>query len=87
MSEETTPSAPKPLTGYAIFVDPEGNVFVERNIGALSVEVQREATMVEVRRTCSEILMDLQAQASAEYTVLRMKTLLDDAKAVSEANS
>ena len=86
MSEETT-QAGKPLTGYAVFVDKEGNVFVERNVGALSVEVEREASMVEVRRTCSEVPMDLQAQAAAEYTVLRMKSLLDDAKAVVDTNS
>jgi hypothetical protein len=48
-------------------------MFVERNPQVFSIPVDREATLVEVRRLCSEILMDLQAQAAAEYTVLRMQ--------------
>lgn len=77
MSEETTTPAteekPKPKTGFAVLVDANGNMFVERNTKVFSVPVEREATLVEVRRLCSEILMDLQAQAAAEYTVLRMQ--------------
>jgi hypothetical protein len=77
MSEETTTPAteekPKPKTGFAVLVDADGNMFVERNPQVFSIPVEREATLVEVRRLCSEILMDLQAQAAAEYTVLRME--------------
>lgn len=73
MSEKETKEQPKPKTGFAVLVDADGNMFVERNTQVFSVPVEREATLVEVRRLCSEILMDLQAQASAEYTVLRMQ--------------
>lgn len=82
MSEETAvetteatevPEQPKPTTGFAVLVDADGNMFVERNTKVLSIPVEREATLVEVRRLCSEILYDLQAQAAAEYTVLRMQ--------------
>jgi hypothetical protein len=81
MSEETTKDETiKPMTGFAVFFDTSGNVFVEREIGALSVGVERESTMVEVRRACSEILMDLNAQAAAEYTVLRFGAISEQAK-------
>ena len=47
-------------------------MYVERNSQALSLPLEREATLIEVRRYCSEILMDIQAQSAAEYTVLRL---------------
>ena len=76
MSEETTTpnaaEAPKVKTGFAVLVMEDGNVFIERNVNALAVPVEREATLIEVRRCTSEILMDLQAQAAAEYTVIRL---------------
>lgn len=72
--EETTSekSAPKLLTGFAVLVGLDGSVYVERNIQALSLPLEREATLIEVRRYCSEILMDIQAQSAAEYTVIRL---------------
>ena len=73
--EKTTEEKPKPKTGFAVLVDQDGNMFVERNPQVFSIPVEREATLVEVRRLCSEILMDLQAQAAAEYTVLRMQAV------------
>ena len=74
MTEETTtaPEAPKVKTGFAVLITEDGNVFIERNVKALSVPVEREATLIEVRRSTSEILMDLQAQAAAEYTAIRL---------------
>lgn len=77
MSEETnTPAAPaapevpalKPKTGFAVFIDDEGNIFIERAPEALAVEISRPATLLEVRRCMHEVLADLQAQAAAEYT-------------------
>jgi exosome complex RNA-binding protein Rrp4 len=72
--EETTSenSAPKLMTGFAVLVGLDGSVYVERNTQALSLPLEREATLIEVRRYCSEILMDIQAQSAAEYTVLRL---------------
>lgn len=80
MSEETTEAttteAPKETrkmrTAFAVLVDQDGNMFVERDPKIFSIEVERESSLVEVRRFCSEIVSDLQAQAAAEYTVLRM---------------
>ncbi len=82
MSEETTehtheaPSA-NPLTGFAVFINPDGHIFIERNVSTLAVKVDRESTLVEVRRACAEIVSDIQAQAAAEYTILRLKALED----------
>jgi hypothetical protein len=73
--EHTHDEAPKPLSGFAVLISPDGGVFIERNPSILSVEVQREASLVEVRRACSDIVMDLQAQTAAEYTVLRLNAL------------
>jgi hypothetical protein len=87
MSEDTTPhthddgtehvqeEAPKALTGFAIFITKEGNVILERNPAVLTIEVEREASLMDVRRCVSEVLMDLQAQTAAEYTTLRLAAI------------
>ena len=73
MSEETTtPDAPKLATGFAVLIDTKGNVYIERNLSAINLELEREATLVEVRRYASEILMDIQAQSAAEYVMVRL---------------
>lgn len=76
--EETQPQeAPKPKTGFAVLFDDEGNVFIERSPEILSLEIQRPATLLEVRRAVSEILYDLQAQAAAEYARIALTPLPD----------
>ena len=76
MSEETTtpvestPELPKLKFGFAIVVDLEGNVFIERNTDV--VDVERPASLLEVRRYLAEILMDLEAQSAAEYVMVRL---------------
>jgi hypothetical protein len=87
MSEETTEhtheEAPaKPLTGFAVFIGADGGVILERNPAILNIEVEHEANLAEVRRAVSEILMDLQAQTAAEYTVMKMLSF-EQAKAAS----
>ena len=69
---------PKLKAGFAILIDENSNVYVERDMKALALPVEREATLIEIRRYLSEILMDLQAQAAAEYTALRIS--LSDSK-------
>lgn len=73
-AETTTPTedSPKLRTGFAVLVGEDGSVYVERNTQAISLPLEREATLIEVRRYCSEILMDIQAQSAAEYTVIRL---------------
>ena len=60
---------PKIRTAFVIAIDVDGKVYLEFNPDVLRLEVERETTLIEVRRYLSEILMDLQAQAAAEYTV------------------
>lgn len=67
-----TPDAPKIIFGFAVLIDENGNVFVERNKQAFALSVERDATLLEIRRYASEILMDLQAQSAAEYVTLRL---------------
>jgi hypothetical protein len=69
---EATEEAPKLKTGFAVLISEDGSVYVERNVQAISLPLERESTLIEVRRYCSEILMDIQAQSAAEYTVLRL---------------
>jgi len=80
MSDETTvettapevtveAEAPKLATAFVIAIGENGGVYLERNLDALKIPVEREVTLIEVRRYISEILMDLQAQAAAEYTI------------------
>ena len=90
MSEETTtpdltPDAPKLAFGFAVLVTEDGNVFVERTKEAFALPVERDATLLEVRRYASEVLMDLQAQSAAEYVTLRLGALGKAAEASEKA--
>jgi hypothetical protein len=58
--------------GFAVFINEDGAVFIEKDLRQFSIPVDRAATLLEIRRYTSEILMDLQAQAAAEYTSLRI---------------
>lgn len=79
MSEETvettteeTPKQPNIVTGFAILVDDAGNMFVERSPEVFSMPVARQGSFVELRRYCSEIIYDLNAQAAAEYVAQKL---------------
>ena len=72
---ETNELPPKIETGFAVLVDVDGHVFVERDRQLFSMPIEREITLLEVRRYASEIISDLQAQAAAEYTVARLEAL------------
>jgi hypothetical protein len=59
--------------GFVVLVDTDGTMYIERNKAAIAgVDVERDATLIEVRRYCQEVLFDLAAQAAAEYTTLRL---------------
>ena len=66
---------PKFKYGFAILVTENDDVFIEKSPAVFAIPVERESTLVEVRRYASEILMDLQAQAAAEYSALRIQAL------------
>jgi len=72
-ADQSTPELPAFKYGFAVLVNDEGTVYIEKNLSLFSIPVEREATLIEIRRYVSEILMDLQAQASAEYTSLRIQ--------------
>ena len=75
-----TPAAPAIKFGFAVLIDDGGNVFIEKSPSVFSLPVEREASLIEVRRYTSEILMDLQAQAAAEYSALRIAAIAEEAK-------
>lgn len=70
---------PKISFGFGILVAEDGGVFLEKSPQLFTVPVEREASLIEIRRYLSDILMDLQAQAAAEYTVLRLSASKDQA--------
>lgn len=79
--DEETPAKvedPKIVFGFAILVDDKGNLFLERTPRIFNAPVEREATLIEVRRYAADIVMDIQAQASAEYTTTRMKSIKEE---------
>jgi hypothetical protein len=72
---EVTDNPPKIATGFAVLIDVNGHVFVERDRTLFSMPIEREISLLEVRRYAQEIIADLQAQAAAEYTVARLEAL------------
>jgi|694.fasta_scaffold00177_113 hypothetical protein len=72
VQETVEDTKPKIVTGFAVLIDERGNMFVERNPEVFAVPVERQASFVEIRRHCSEIIHDLNAQASAEYVALKL---------------
>jgi hypothetical protein len=80
MSDDTTtptpdasePELPKFKYGFIVLVSEDGSVYIEKDGAQFSLPVEREATLLEIRRYTSEILMDLQAQSAAEYTSMRL---------------
>ena len=73
MTEETVDTQEtKIIGGFAVFFDEKGAIFLEKNPKVFALPVEREATLLEIRRYMSEILMDIQAQATAEYTALKL---------------
>ena len=83
MSEETTTPAaettpavdeatPKLRAAFVIAIDQNGNVYVERDTKVINLPVEREASLLEIRRYTSDVYADLQAQAAAEYVAVRL---------------
>lgn len=62
-------------SGFAIFVDDAGNLFLETNPEAFTVPVERASSLREVRRLAAEVLMDINAQSAAEYTIVKLSAL------------
>jgi len=79
--EKVDPNMPKIKYGFAVLIAEDGNVFIEKNPSVFTLPVEREATLIEVRRYTSEILLDLQAQAAAEYSAIRIASIAEETKA------
>ena len=72
---DTTPDAPelpKFKSAFAVLITEDGNVFIEKDPKLFTIPVEREASLLEIRRYSSEILMDLNAQAAGEYAALKL---------------
>ena len=84
--DEAVVDADKPVieAAFIVAIGEGGQVYLERNTEALRLDVKREATMIEVRRYISEILMDLQAQAAGEYTLTALMAAQNQAAPAAE---
>lgn len=77
---------PELMFGFAVLINAAGDLFLERNPKVFNVGVQREASLLEVRRYASELLMDINAQAAAEYVAARLdESVLKPAPVAPEA--
>jgi len=63
------------LTGFAVLIGKDGGIFLEMNKAIFAADVERDASLREVRRFMAEILSDIQAQSAAEYTLLKLAAL------------
>lgn len=63
------------LTGFAVLIGKDGGIYLEMNKTVFSVDVERDASLREVRRFMGEILSDINAQSAAEYTLLKLAAL------------
>lgn len=71
MSEDNT-AQPQIVAAFIVGFDADGNPFIDVSQETMKIETRRQPTMIEIRRYLSEILMDLQAQATSEYTAQRL---------------
>lgn len=63
------------LTGFAVLIGKDGGIFLEMNKKIFAADVERDASLREVRRFMAEILSDIQAQSAAEYTLIKLAAL------------
>jgi len=70
--EQPEVQAPKIIAAAVFGFDTTGAPFLNLAKDSLSIETDREMNLIEIRRYMSEILMDLQAQTAAEYTIARL---------------
>ncbi len=75
MTEETKENKKEFLTGFAVLIGKDGGIFLEMNKEVFSVDVERDASLREVRRYMAEILSDIQAQSAAEYILIKLAAL------------
>lgn len=75
MTEETKENKKEFLTGFAVLIGKDGGIFLEMNKEVFAVDVERDASLREVRRFMAEILSDIQAQSAAEYTLIKLAAL------------
>lgn len=75
MSEKQEAVQEEFLTGFAVLIGKDGNIFLETSTQIFSLKVEREATLREVRRYMAEILSDIHAQSAAEYTIVKLAAL------------
>lgn len=71
--EEDEPAAdaePNAITAFLVVVTPDGAAFATSELHKIAeILTQREATVVDMRRACQEVVFDVNAMQTAQQTV------------------
>lgn len=73
--DEEEDKEPDGLTAFIVVVLPDGSAQISTKLD-VPLTVEREATLLDVRRACDELLFNIRNQASAENTVVLMNQLM-----------
>lgn len=68
--DEDEDEAPNVITAFLVIVQPDGSAFATSEIAKIGeVTPAREATVVDMRRACQEVVHDVNAMQTAQQTV------------------
>lgn len=69
--EDDEPAEPDAATAFIVILQADGSAQISLDL-TVPLTVEREATLLDVRRACDELLFNLRNQAAAENTVMLM---------------
>lgn len=68
--EEEIDATPNALTAFLVVVTPDGSAFATSELHKIAeILPSREATVVDMRRACQEVVFDVNAMQTAQQTV------------------
>lgn len=68
--DEEEEEAPNVITAFLVIVQPDGSAFATSEIAKIGeITPAREATVVDMRRACQEVVHDVNAMQTAQQTV------------------
>lgn len=73
-THEDEDEAPNVLTAFLVIVNPDGAAFATSELNKIGeITPAREATIVDMRRACNEVVHDVNAMQTAQHTVALMQ--------------
>lgn len=71
---------PLPQTAFVVIIDADGDAEAYSTVDAWPDEVQRQASLGDMRRGCSEIITEINLQAGARFTIDGLTAASNDPK-------